>query len=202
MSVRCVIVGAGDYSPGDLPRRAEGDLVIAADAGYSHIVREGEKPDVFIGDCDSLGGAPAGIDSVILPRRKDDTDTVAAVKYALERGYTDFLLLGCTGGKRMSHTLANLQTLAFIKSNGANGKIKCGGTEAVFVTAGEEYFIGGECEFFSVFASGTAKVNVTGALFDATEAVITSSFPIGVSNEPSGKACVEVLSGAVYIITE
>ena len=53
-----------------------------------------------------------------LPVEKDDTDTLAAVKLGLERGCTDFWIYGGTGGKRLDHTLANLQTLLYLRRRG------------------------------------------------------------------------------------
>ena len=49
---RCFIVGAGDFYGGFSP--SENDLVIAADGGLLHLLQRGIKPDVVIGDFDSL----------------------------------------------------------------------------------------------------------------------------------------------------
>lgn len=38
---------------------------------------------------------------------------------ALDRGYRDFLLLGCTGG-RLDHTLANIAVLLYLLRRGAD----------------------------------------------------------------------------------
>ena len=49
--------------------------------------RCGIRPDLIVGDFDSLQGAlPADVECVRLPVMKDDTETMAAVKRALERG--------------------------------------------------------------------------------------------------------------------
>lgn len=52
-----------------------------------------------------------------LPAEKDWTDTMAAAMAGLERGFLDFLLLGCTGG-RLDHTIANLAVMLYIHRQG------------------------------------------------------------------------------------
>ena len=83
---------------------APGDLVIAADGGYAHM--GGIKPDLVVGDFDSLGYVPDGESVVRHPAEKDDTDTMLAARIGIERGYRTFLLLGGVGG-RLDHTLRN-----------------------------------------------------------------------------------------------
>ena len=55
------------------------------------------------------------------PVEKDDTDTMLAVKTALEQGCDEVYLYGGTGGKRLDHTLANLQSLLYLRRRGARG---------------------------------------------------------------------------------
>ena len=117
---RCFIFAAGTFY--GLRKRPEaGDLVIAADAGYRVCQQEGLVPDVILGDFDSMEAPDAGEKVCRLPVEKDDTDTLAAVKLGLERECTDFWIYGGTGGKRLDHTLANLQTLLYLRRRGARG---------------------------------------------------------------------------------
>ena len=58
---------------------------------------------------------------------KDDTDTLAALKFGLEQGHREFHLYGALGG-RLEHTMANLQCLLFLKRVGAAGYIWDGNT--------------------------------------------------------------------------
>lgn len=117
---RCFIFAAGSFY-GLRERPAPGDLVIAADAGYRACQREGIVPDLLLGDFDSME-PPEGFAQLLrLPVEKDDTDTLAAIRAGLERGCTDFRIYGGTGGKRLDHTLANLQSLLFLRRRGARG---------------------------------------------------------------------------------
>lgn len=115
----CYIVGAGDFTPrGFAP--VPGDLVLAADGGYRALYSLGYTPDLLLGDFDSLGDLPLPPDLPVLrfPARKDDTDTGLALRHGLDRGFRDFALYGCAGG-RVDHLLANLQSMARISRLGA-----------------------------------------------------------------------------------
>ena len=49
-------------------------------------------------------------DIIHVPVEKDDTDTLLCLKYGMELGYREFLMIGGIGG-RLDHTMANIQTL-------------------------------------------------------------------------------------------
>ena len=198
---RCVIVGAGEILPGDLPEKAPGEFWIAADGGMKALAARGVSPDLFLGDLDSLDSQPEGVPARILPVRKDDTDSAAAVKAGLERGFSDFLLLGALGGKRLSHTAANFQLLLFLKLHGASGEMRCGCTRVTCLAAGETETFSRPGGFFSLFAAGgDAVVSIRGALFSGENLSLSPSFPLGVSNEGSEKTTVVVQEGAVYLV--
>ena len=115
---RCFIFAAGTYY-GLRERPRTGDLVLAADAGYLACRQAGVVPDLLLGDFDSMD-QPADFDRIRrVPVEKDDTDTMLAVKTGLEQGCGEFYLYGGTGGKRLDHTLANLQTLLYLRRHGA-----------------------------------------------------------------------------------
>ena len=94
----CYIVGA--CPPGEI-RFAPGRpaFVIAADKGLVHLEAQGIRPDLIVGDFDSLGRVPAGDNILRHPVEKDDTDTMLAVKTALDRGMGTIVFYGCLGGR-------------------------------------------------------------------------------------------------------
>ena len=103
---RCFIFAAGTFY-GLRERPAPGDLVIAADAGFQTCRKAGIVPDLLLGDFDSMD-QPADFANIHRsPVEKDDTDTMLAVKTALEQGCDTVYIYGGTGGKRLDHTLAN-----------------------------------------------------------------------------------------------
>ena len=200
---RCVIVGAGDVILSDLPEKLPDDLWIAADGGIKHLQAANIKPDLFLGDLDSARFAPGGVDSVILPVRKDDTDTAAAVKAGFDRGYAEFLILGGMGGKRLSHTVANLQLLSYIRKRGGRGTLKSGSASATVIKAGEIVELAERKGYFSLFAAtDKAEASISGAKFSGDNIVLSRDFPMGVSNGTDGNTVIKVKSGEIFLITD
>lgn len=130
----CYIVGA--CPPGEI-RFAPGRpaFVIAADKGLVHLEAQGIRPDLIVGDFDSLGRVPAGDNILRHPVEKDDTDTMLAVKTALDRGMGTIVFYGCLGG-RLDHTYANLQTLTYLAQRGGQGWLLGDGTVVTAVENG------------------------------------------------------------------
>ncbi len=118
---RCVILSAGPLTDVNALRcrLRPDDVFIAADGGWRLEVALGVRPMAVVADFDSSVDAfvPFDTEIVRLPIRKDVTDTAAAVAYARERGYTEFLLLGCTGG-RLDHQYAAVQLLVQLVRDG------------------------------------------------------------------------------------
>lgn len=183
----CYIFGAANGKPKDFIKK-DGDIIIAADAGYKMLEALKIIPDTVLGDFDSLGFEPCAKEIIKHPVKKDDTDTLLAVKVGLERGYKRFVLYGCTGG-RADHSLANFQTLCFIASNGGVGYL-CG--EDFTATAICNSAVGFSSEAkgsVSVFSANTSceNVNIKGLLYSLSNARLSFDFPLGVSNEFIGK---------------
>lgn len=194
---RCIIMSAGDFTPMELDVQ-EGDYVIAADNGLTYLTRLGIVPDYVIGDYDSL--QQEGRDALLelqnarpdmvmtLPVEKDDTDTMAAAREGLRRGYRVFYLYGALGGARLDHTLANIQTLAFLKENGARAYIMDAACMLFVMRDEEQHFGKGFRGDFSLFSMDREihGVTIRGMKYNVEDAAITNHFPIGVSNHIEG----------------
>jgi thiamine pyrophosphokinase len=95
---------------------AENRLLIACDGGARHLVRAGLKPDILIGDMDSLDPVKLAdyerqdVRIIRHPARKDYTDTALALDYALSLHPRTLDIWGALGG-RMDHALANIHLL-------------------------------------------------------------------------------------------
>lgn len=205
----CRIFGSAPIS-GVIHKTENEDLIIAADGGYDALLRLGIAPDIVLGDFDSLaGGYPTGgfdgkFEVVRHPIEKDDTDTGLAVKVGLERGYESFELYGCLGGERFDHSIATLQTLAFIAENGALGVAFDGDTSVTVIKNGEKIFSDG-CEGdLSVFAFGgkCEGVTIENAKYTLENAELSPDFPLGVSNSfvKGRSARVAVENGKLLVI--
>ena len=199
---RCFIFSAGTYF-GLRERPQSGDLVLAADAGYEVCRREGIVPDLVLGDFDSME-QPKDAENVLrVPVEKDDTDTMLAVKTALENGCDTIYLYGGTGGKRLVHTLANLQTLLFIRRRGARGYLY--DDDFVWTAVeNESLTIRREVEWglFSAFCLGDRAegIDEVGFQYPLENASLTPEFPLGVSNHiVEENATITVRSGALIV---
>lgn len=199
---RCFIFAAGTFF-GLRERPREGDLVIAADAGYRTCRQAGVRPDLVVGDFDSMD-APEEFGEILrLPVEKDDTDTLAAVRLGLERGCREFFLYGGTGGKRLDHTLANLQTLLYLRRQGARGWLY--DNDFVWTAIENESLTiekTVEWGLFSAFCLGDRAegIDETGFQYPLSDAALTPDFPLGVSNhvlEPT--ATITVRRGALAV---
>jgi thiamine pyrophosphokinase len=179
---------------------APGDLVIAADGGYAHM--GGIKPDLVVGDFDSLGYVPEDEQVVRHPAEKDDTDTMLAARIGIERGYRTFVLLGGVGG-RLDHTLANIQTLAFLRENGARAAL-IGESETITLIHNEALrFRAGLSGIISVFSYGSVAYGVyeRGLAYALNDATLTDTNPLGVSNAFTGEhAEVRVRDGRLVVL--
>jgi len=177
-----------------------GDLVIAADGGYAQL--GGIRPDLVVGDFDSLGYVPEGETIVRHPAEKDDTDTMLAARIGLSRGYRAFLLLGGVGG-RLDHTLANIQTLAFLRENGARAAL-LGESETITLIRDESLrFRAGLSGTISVFSLGERAKGVyeRGLAYALTDATLTDTNPLGVSNAFTEEAAeVSVREGRLVVL--
>ena len=199
---RCFIFAAGSFY-GLRERPGPGDFVIAADAGYHICLREKLQPDLLLGDFDSME-PPANCPSLRrLPVEKDDTDTLAAIKTGLEQMCDIFYIYGGTGGKRLDHTLANLQSLLFLRRRGARGFL-CGDDFLWTVIENESLTVTRTVEWglFSAFCLGDRAegVDEEGFQYPLRDAVLTPDVPLGVSNhilEPTAR--ITVRRGALAV---
>jgi len=197
----CHVVGAGDFAP-HLLKVGNEDLVIAADAGFDHLKRAGIRADLYIGDGDSLGFVPEEVDTVVLPTVKDDTDIHAAVKEGLLRGFSRFYIYGALGGKRFSHSLANLQVLIFLEKEGAKGTLLDENYSVSLLGEGS-YTFDFEKEYFSLFDfQGGAIVSVKHAKYPLEKAALPSHTTLGISNEGEKNTSITVHKGSVFLVRE
>lgn len=203
---RCVIVGGADISNYD---RINGiisseDYIIFCDSGLKHMDKIAVNPSLIVGDFDSHENPQLDIETIVLPCEKDDTDTVFAVKEAIKRGYTDFLLIGVIGA-RLDHTLGNVYILEYLDELGLKGKIIDDYSEMALVSR-EPAYIEDTFAFFSLInITGVAKgITIENAKYLLNDAEITCGYQYGVSNEViSGKtAKVSVKEGKLLLIKD
>lgn len=107
----------------------EDTFIIAADSGANCLYDYNIKPNLLVGDFDSINKevfdyfkkSKCIID--IYPTEKDFTDTEIAVKKALSMKPNEIVFLGCTGS-RVDHLLGNIGMLKICLENGVTACIK------------------------------------------------------------------------------
>jgi len=96
------------------------DIIIAADNGVSHCLKLDIKPDICIGDFDSI--LPADLNTAKklgweikqFPEEKDKTDGQLAVEEAINLGaQTINIVAGIYGNSRFDHSLGNILLLTY-----------------------------------------------------------------------------------------
>ncbi len=203
----CCLIGAGLFG-GAFNPPGEGGLVIACDGGIRSCKEKGIRPDLIIGDFDSLGFVPDGGEVITLPVRKDVTDLWAAYEEGKRRGYRNFRIFGAAGGARPSHTIANIQMLSHMAENGCRGVLYGPGAEYCVLRNDVLTIERSEVErmkHISVLSLSDRAEGVTikGLSYELDDAVLTNDFPLGVGNLPDGRdAVISVRNGTLLVITE
>lgn len=200
---KCVILAGArieDYKLISLP---EDCYVICADGGYHHAEKLGVKPDVLLGDFDTLESLD-GVNCEIqrFKPEKDDTDTMLAVKLAFERGFKEIYLCGVLGG-RIDHTIANIFILEYILNHGGVGYILNGSDEIMLMKAGNMTISRKQGFYFSLISvSNTCQVqSLDGVKYPIRNTTLTRDFPLGISNEIINDCChISIKNGLLLII--
>lgn len=103
------------------------DLIVAADNGLERIHSLGLKPDVIIGDMDSVSPDlrmlyPKTL-MVAHPSAKNETDTELAINWCLEQDAREIIICNDLEG-RFDHALALVQNLAMLRKKGVNCRVE------------------------------------------------------------------------------
>ena len=96
-------------------------FVIACDGGFLNARRLGIKPDLLIGDFDSVKCLEVE-NKIQFPVEKDKSDAELAVDWGINNGFNEFEIWGALGGD-IDHTLFNISLLLKIEKVGRRGRI-------------------------------------------------------------------------------
>ncbi len=197
----CHIICAGSGSKLAIKPK-KGDLVLVADGGYKKLKNTDVKVDFLIGDFDSLCDLPTFENIIRLPKEKDFTDTMYCVNEGIKAGCEVFNFYFASGGKRIDHTIANLQILIYLANHGKIGYIFSGSQVITAIKNTCLNFSEKASGFISIFASSDiAKgVKICGLKYEF-KGDLKNEFSLGVSNEFCSKtSSIEVKSGILTIV--
>lgn len=223
----CIMVAAGDFSEKyfeALLKIEPRPFIMAIDGGYAYLRARGVKPDLALGDFDSLGYVPGDVEIQLHPVRKDKTDMILAIDKALELGFDSAFVLGAFGGERFDHSISNLQSLYYAAEKlhlfylddksvcfSLHGEsLKIGESTLKILSAGGEETQNLPDEllekmrvssgYFSIFARNKACVDISGCSYSGKGFEITDAFPLGASNEIQANPAEISVQGDVIII--
>ena len=141
------------------------------------------------------------------PAEKDDTDTMMAVRYALEQGFECIRICAALGG-RLDHSIGNLSAAAYVAERlgscylyGADETAVLLGNGSVRLDKAQEN--AGAKVYVSVFAwtDEAHGVSYSGLKYPLENATLTRGFALGISNEfAADEANISVKDGMLLII--
>lgn len=204
----CYIIGAGETCEKDfieLNSRHTQDILIAADGGYTALYQHQIRPDLIIGDFDSCKFSSESILDIPIQKltpEKNYTDVHTCIVEGLSRGFRNFRLYGCTGG-RISHTIANIQLMSCLAKK--EMRVCMVGPREIFYTIHNSTLLlpGRPAGYISIFSltDSSEQVTLLGLKYALSNATLTNTFPLGVSNEFIGTdVTISVKNGTLLIV--
>ena len=216
--MHAIIVADGEVRPGAALSRmldafaAEPSLVVAADGGALKAEQLGLRPDVVVGDGDSLSPEKAaqlreaGVEVLVHPVAKDESDSQLAIREAVARGANSLIVLGAFGGDRVEHTVANLLLLALPELKGIEAALVDGSSTVRVIGLGGPASIdirGAAGDFVSLLPLSDCVEGVTtqGLRFPLVGETLMQGPARGLSNELMGtSASVSTRGGRLAVI--
>lgn len=203
MTTILVITGGDPIPPSAMEGLARVDMVVAADSGLDHAERLGIKPDVVVGDFDSVSADALGRFEGPVERHpvaKDATDLELALQRAVDQGPDRIVVLGGHGG-RLDHFLANALVLTTVP---AHILVEWrAGSATIHVVRTAIDLVGEEGAKVSLVPVGgdVSGVSTEGLRWPLSDASLTSGSTLGVSNEfARTSARIEVGSGTLLVV--
>lgn len=210
--MKTLIVLGGDAPGAEFLKEqvSQADVIVAADGGAQALAHIGVRPDVLLGDMDSLGEGlaqeleQAGVPVLRCAPEKDFTDGQMAVDWALDKGATDITLLGALGG-RLDHLLGNVALLLRAARGGAHCEMRDERTRAWAATGLTDIQgdVGDTVSLLPLAGDASARY-LSGLQYGTQEPLaLPADMPIGVSNVLTAqRARVDITRWALIVVTK
>jgi thiamine pyrophosphokinase len=181
--------------------------LICADGGARTALALGLRPDVVVGDLDSLDEArqaqlvAMSCRMVVYPVGKDWTDLELALKLSVEEGATEIVVLGALGG-RLDQELANILLLLLPELEGIPVRI-VDERQEMFIARGEATIAGQPGDIVSLIPLGGDVTGIVtkGLLYPLKDEPLLAGPARGISNvmtEPVAR--VTLRSGSLLVV--
>ncbi len=188
-----VVAGSSLTTELDALSFAHADLLVAVDGGAEALARIGVIPTMLVGDMDSvsvhtrLSLEAGGVEVLLLPEAKNETDTEVALRLAVERGANEITVYGALGGPRLDHLVGNLFLLTSPWFEGVRVRMVDDFHE-VFLVGGEAVIGGERGDLVSLLplTISVESVRTEGLLYPLVDETLFQFATRGISNVMTG----------------
>jgi thiamine pyrophosphokinase len=206
---RALIFANGELKNGQVVKKIfqKEDIVIAADGGLRHILELDLKPDLVIGDLDSITSdqyvqlVEQEIPLQKFPPEKNETDLELALFHAIEIGCTSIWIIAGLGG-RLDQTLGNIFLLVSEKLRMIDIRLFDGEEEVFLIRSSGKIFgkIGDMVSLVPMMGTVTG-VRTQGLKYVLSDETLFPDKTRGISNELiHSSASVNIKTGTLLCI--
>ena len=183
------------------------DYIICADGGSRHALALNLKPDLVIGDMDSIQKGhwqrlkKSGISIELFPRDKNETDLELAVHRAIDMRPGQIVIIAALGG-RLDQTLGNISLLADTRLSSSNIRLD-DGVEEIILCRDQAQIRGRSGDIVSLipWQGIVTGVQTKDLKWPLTDETLYPDKTRGISNEMTGEtASVSIRSGSLLIV--
>lgn len=184
---------------------SDDDIIICTDGGYDIALEYNLRPHLLLGDFDSITSRlPDDVPIQRFNPEKDFTDLDLALKKADEMGASHVKILGGMGG-RLDHTVANIQILTCFSPKFESLIIKDGRNTCFAYTGNPQKnhtIPMEENSYLSLFSLSEecTGLSIKGVKYPLQNHTLTSTFPLGVSNEFTEKNAVLSFENGILLV--
>ena len=185
------------------------DFIICADGGVKHLLNMDKLPDLWIGDFDSCRHADMlvrypelkSVDTLVLKKDKDETDTHFCCIKALEMGYKNIAIM-FAGGGRIDHMLSNIHLLEYIGKRGATATI-CDEKNTISLCT-DSITITKQRKYLSIIPLDSEVLvhSTKGLMYPLKDFALPREISMGVSNEITDEEAEITLKSGLALIVE
>lgn len=173
------------------------DQLISVDQATHFLIEKNIPISLAIGDFDSIKDKIVlnDINHITLNVEKDETDTLAAIRYAYQQNPDEVIVLGGIGGERIEHSIANILLL----NEFPNLKIVTDYSKIYTLSEGtyQTSFKG----YISIFSMIDSVISLKNFKYPLNQYELTLFNTIGISNELNGDiGTIEVQKGKIMVI--
>ncbi len=204
---RALVVANGDNKASYLQSIYKSyDLIIAADGAANVLHQAGIRPDIMVGDFDSVDSEvfirfeSQNIEIIRLKAEKDYSDTHVALNIGINEGAGIIDLAGGFGS-RWDHSIANLNLLYYCHEKGVELRLISEDNTAMLRGEGDFFLPFKSDSYISVFALfEDAVVSLENLKYKLNSRALKRGESLGLSNEYQGDGRVIVSKGSVLLV--